>query len=124
MMHLLISLAFALDADGDGYADKVDCDDSNPAVYPGATELCDGLDTDCDGAVPSDEVDQDGDGYVVCGVIGVDCSVYTEHDAANADWPSTWMLVDKSGALVDTNGTNVLGGCDCNDDATDAYAVT
>lgn len=40
-----------LDADGDGYAVTEDCDDANPAVNPGAVEVCDdGLDNDCDGA--------------------------------------------------------------------------
>lgn len=46
------------DGDGDGVAASQDCDDADPAIYPGATEVCDGLDQDCDGAaddgVPSD----------------------------------------------------------------------
>jgi hypothetical protein len=37
-----------LDADGDGFAAFEDCDDDNVMVFPGAEELCDGLDNDCD----------------------------------------------------------------------------
>ena len=32
-------------------ADNTDCDDYDATVYPGAAELCDGLDNDCDGAI-------------------------------------------------------------------------
>jgi len=38
----------ASDSDGDGYPAPADCDDSNPAVHPGATETCNGIDDDCD----------------------------------------------------------------------------
>ena len=36
------------DGDGDGVAAADDCDDGDPAVHPGATEVCDGVDNDCD----------------------------------------------------------------------------
>ena len=42
------------DRDGDGFFDDVDCDDNNPAVHPGAAEVCDGVDNDCNGQI--DEV--------------------------------------------------------------------
>ena len=73
-----------LDADLDGYgtgdgvttcdgprgyaAEAGDCDDNDPGLVPGAEELCDGLDNDCNGAVDEELtgtwfVDEDGDGF-------------------------------------------------------------
>ncbi len=86
---------FYPDGDGDGHGDENvpgayychdpsgggslfstggdDCDDAEGTVYPGAAEVCDGLDNDCDGAVddadsdvegaPTWYADSDGDGY-------------------------------------------------------------
>jgi len=71
------------DADGDGYGGGSsecltspptyqyatlggDCDDSDEDTYPGAPEICDGKDNDCDGAMPIDENDSDGDGALDC----------------------------------------------------------
>jgi len=56
-----------VDDDGDGFDEcGGDCDDGDAAAYPGAAEVCNGLDDDCDGNVPADEGDGDGDGYLEC----------------------------------------------------------
>ena len=64
----------AEDADGDGVAAADDCDDADPDVFPGADEVCDGIDNDCDGLVDTEDdslvgplttfhADADGDGF-------------------------------------------------------------
>ena len=64
--YLLLS-RFHADHDGDGLGTSHgDCDDENPDTYPGASERCDGVDNDCDGEVPSNERDDDRDGYMQC----------------------------------------------------------
>ncbi len=60
------SCGAGVDDDGDGADCLVDCDDDDPNVYPGAAEVCDGVDTDCDPESP-DEDDGDGDGWLACG---------------------------------------------------------
>ena len=76
------------DADLDGYGDPAsaveacdppeghvanaeDCDDADPAAYPGGQEICDDIDNDCDGEVDGENAmdaetwysDGDGDGF-------------------------------------------------------------
>lgn len=69
------------DADDDGYgagpaimsqslragcsANNLDCDDLNETIHPGAAEICDGIDNDCDGVIDGTKyyADADGDGH-------------------------------------------------------------
>ena len=60
------SIAGGADADGDGSQACFDCDEQDSNVFPGATEVCDGSDTDCDGTLLAGETDADGDGVLVC----------------------------------------------------------
>jgi hypothetical protein len=39
------------DLDGDGYLAPEDCNDADPAVFPGASELCNHIDDNCDGDI-------------------------------------------------------------------------
>ncbi len=55
------------DMDGDGYCYEDDCNDADPEIHPGATEVCEQypdipFDNDCDG-VEACAVDDDNDGY-------------------------------------------------------------
>lgn len=45
--------AAPVDADGDGWPDGSDCDDTDPAIHPGAPEwdCTDPVDYNCDGSV-------------------------------------------------------------------------
>ena len=59
-----------VDSDSDVWLDTSDCSPTNPAVFPFATEICDGVDNDCDGEIDEGVstihyLDADGDGFPI-----------------------------------------------------------
>ncbi|MDO9280456.1 MAG: MopE-related protein, partial [Pseudomonadota bacterium] len=79
------------DLDGDGVAAPDDCDDADAGVFPGATELCNGVDDDCDNETDEDPptwyADADADGYGDPGVAQAACDAPagTVADATDCD---------------------------------------
>ena len=95
-----------VDADGDGSPEGTDCDDADPDVYPGAPEICDGKDNDCEASSPSDaDVDADRDGVADCQDY---CPVYSQPGAAG-----TGSAADPVGTLQEA--VDMAGGTGCNE---------
>ncbi len=74
-----------------------DCNDSNIAINPAATEICDSIDNDCDSAIDDADSsvdlstgtlyyrDADGDGYGVSSSTTRSCSVRSGYSTSSAD---------------------------------------
>ena len=129
------------DADGDGYGNvaatthacsqptgyvtnTLDCDDTRAAVKPGALELCNGRDDDCDGA--TDEGFTYGgaaigaacDGIGACGVGTVECydvntaTCSTNPNGTNrGDVPETCNYLDDDCDGSTDEGFDLVGAC-------------
>jgi hypothetical protein len=64
--HTGLDTSAPVDADEDGYGVDADCDDTDPAIYPGADELCDGVDNNCNGVADEGFADTDMDDVADC----------------------------------------------------------
>ncbi|MFT4979351.1 MAG: hypothetical protein ACI8S6_005261 [Myxococcota bacterium] len=89
---LLLGGCRMADFDADGLLADVDCDDLLDDVYPGADELCDGIDNDCDGDIDESPVDGDyvyrdgdGDGFGTGSEYAIACEVPAGFAAAADD---------------------------------------
>ena len=104
--NIVFSTYYA-DADGDGFGDPAvdslacappvgyvsnnsDCNDANNAIYPGATEVCNGIDDNCDGQVDEGVLstfyaDTDGDGFGDAAVTTQACSAPLGYVSNNTD---------------------------------------
>jgi len=113
------------DEDEDGYGYLCECDDVDPLVFPGAEEICDGVDNDCDGTVdvgaPGDNIwymdsDLDGEGDPDDSV--VDClppSGYVDNDVDCDDSDSTvnTQAVEACDPIDNNCDGDVNEGLDC-----------
>ena len=140
---------FYADADGDGYGDEAttdtgceapsgyvavgagdpfDCDDGDAAVNPGATELCNGVDDDCDGTVDEDDaadastwnIDYDGDGYGSDSYTLTACEQPSGYVADDTDCDDTSADAHPGGTEVCDGLDNDCDGTVDEDDAADA----
>lgn len=121
------------DKDGDKICPPLDCDDNNPNVHPGAKEVCNGVDDNCDGKTDPDMTesfykDKDQDGYglstdvtTVC--IGTappkgyvkqagDCNDSAEDMNGDGKVDGFWIHKDATETCDDGIDNNCAGGTD------------
>jgi hypothetical protein len=107
-----------VDLDADSFFSDTDCNDGNAAIFPGATETCNGLDDDCSGGVDDGLMltyyrDADGDTYGDLDAMASACAqpagFVTDatdcNDHNRAIHPTATEICDLMGADEDCNGT-------------------
>ena len=102
------------DADADSYCVTVDCEDTTASVYPGAPQVCDGINNDCTDpewpSLPDHERDDDGDGFSECAgdCDDTDLSIWSTSGAAN----NLMLMFDRTiwGVRLSWDEPTYLGG--------------
>lgn len=102
------------DEDRDGHVVPEDCDDSDPAVHPGAPERCNDVDDDCNPTTLEDGVASvDGQGsFTTIGEAVAASSPGAEIDVCAGTWPETVVIAHdlRLVALAGAAATTIDGG--------------
>lgn len=114
-----------VDADGDNFEADLDCNDADPAVNPGAIEICDTVDNDCNGTADDAAIeyrtawyfDRDGDGY---GLDDIHATTYScESDPAHPIAPGYVLNKDDCNDLIAAVNPAATEACNNVDDDCD-----
>ncbi len=120
------------DGDGDSYAQEDDCDDADAQVFPGADELCNDRDDDCDGALDDEAIDaaawypdRDVDGFGAEGAAPtVACTAPGGHVANALDCDDDAIGVNPAALETPYDGVDDdCSGADLTDVDDDGYAA-
>jgi len=128
-----VGTTYYTDADGDGFGDPgtpevaceqpggtvenaEDCDDADPDSHPGADEICDGADNDCDGSLlEGEDTDGDGDGALACDDCDDDDPISYPGAPEVCDGADNDCDGDVPAEEVDADGDGFLSCAECND---------
>ena len=121
----------SLDADNDGFNFCAgDCNDIEPTVHPGAPEVADGLDNDCDGITDEGtaQYDDDGDGFSDDEGDCDDANPFVYPGPATNEVVGDGIdnncdgLIDFDSTFIDGDGDGfAISGNDCNDTNPSVY---
>jgi hypothetical protein len=103
-----------LDIDGDGYDVSIDCNDNDPNISPGKSEVCgNGIDDDCDGLIDGDD-DPNCTAYshtiVIDGVKDFTADETFETSSTGSgftgyiSWDSQYLYIGREGYFLDGGG--------------------
>jgi len=135
----LVFAMYYVDEDGDGFGDVAtgvescsqpqntitvggDCDDANDQIYPGATEICDAVDNDCDGSTDEGLTfityysDFDNDGF------GTGSTGLSFCENPGPGFSTNNLDCNDANGQINPNATDILdNGIDENCDGVDGY---